>query len=172
MSCHSAISRYGPSPIDLQKSSQDESSRRSTLAPLQTDEAKGHVMNKCSQSSTAPRRVHTRPGRMESNAGVETSSGVAYGAKAKQKLGSSSGGSSSISVSIFSKMQNPLAPSGPEGAYIRLERRKEARTKSTHLACPMVADPQVTPEAEEDPLPAGQIVLRVRPGPMRRARPD
>ena len=53
MSCHSAISRYGPSPIDLQKSSQDERSRRSTLAPLQTAEAKGHVMNKCSQSSTA-----------------------------------------------------------------------------------------------------------------------
>ena len=53
MRCHSAISRFGPSPIDLQKSSQDESSRRSMLAPLQTDEAKGHVMNKCSQSSTA-----------------------------------------------------------------------------------------------------------------------
>ena len=54
MSCHSTISRYGPSPIDLQKSSHDESSRRATLAPLQTDEAIGHVMNKCSQPSTAP----------------------------------------------------------------------------------------------------------------------
>ena len=54
MSCHSAISRYGPSPIELQKSSQDESSRRATLAPRQTDEAKGHVMNRCSQSSIAP----------------------------------------------------------------------------------------------------------------------
>ena len=69
-------------------------------------------------------------------------------------------------------MQNPLAPSGLEGAYIQLERRKEARTKSTHLAYPMVADPQVTLEAKESPLLAGQIVLRVRPGPMRRARPD
>ena len=69
-------------------------------------------------------------------------------------------------------MQNPLVPFGLEGAYIQLERRKEARTKATHLACSMVADPQVAPEAEEDPLPVGQIVLRVRLGPMRRARPD
>ena len=73
---------------------------------------------------------------------------------------------------FFSKMQNPLAPPGPEGTYRRLEQRKEAHTKSTHLACLMVADPQVALEAEEDPLLAGRIVLRVRPEPMHRARLD
>ena len=54
MSCHSAARRNGPSLIELQKASKDESSRRATLARGQIDEAKENVTNKCSQSSAAP----------------------------------------------------------------------------------------------------------------------
>ena len=119
-----------------------------------------------------PRIVHTRPGRLVSYAGGETSSGGAYGAKARQRVGSSSVGGSSIPVSIVSRMQNTLTPPGLEGDYRRLGRRKEARSKSTHLVTLMIVDQQVAPVARGDPLPAGRIVPRVRAGPMRRARPN
>ena len=119
-----------------------------------------------------PPMVHTRSGRLVSYAGGETSLGGAYGAKARRRLGSSSVGGSSIPVSIVSRMQNPLTPPGPEGDYRRLGRRKETRSKSTHLVPPMVADLQVAPIPGGDPLLAGWIVPQVRAGPMRRARPD
>ena len=67
-------------------------------------------------------------------------------------------------------MQDPLTRPSPEGDYRRLERRKEAHSKSTHLApvapvALMVADPEVAPVVGGDPLPAGRIVPRVRRGP-------
>ena len=172
MSCHSAVSRYGPSPKELQKSSQNESSRQVTLARRETDEAKEHVMNRSSQSSTAPAQTAHSAG----------ASGIKCWRRdlVRRRLRSKSQAKTRIFIGTqlfhirlhLLKMQNPLAPPSPEGTYRRLERRKEARTKSTHLACPMVADRQVALEAGEDPLPAGRIVLRVRPEPMRRARLD
>ena len=116
--------------------------------------------------------MHIRSGHLVSYAGGETSSGGAYGAKARRRLESSSVGGSSIPVSIVSRMHNPLTPPGPEGDYRRLGRRKEARSKSTHLAPPMVAVPQVAPVTGGDPLLAGRKVPRVRVRPMRLAKPD
>ena len=116
--------------------------------------------------------MHIRQGRLVSYAGGETLSRGAYRAKAKRRLRSSSVGGSSIPVSIVSRMQNALTPPGPEGDYRQLEQRKEANSKSRHLAPPMVADPQVAPVAEGDLLSTSRIVPRVRVGPMRRAKPD
>ena len=58
--CHSAFHWYGPSPMDLQKASKDDVSIWATLANCHTEEAKGHVTKRCSQSSTAPvHRAHS-----------------------------------------------------------------------------------------------------------------
>ena len=104
MSYHSDVRRYGPSPIELQKASQDESSRPGTLARRQTDEAKEHVMNRCSHSSVAPAQSAHSVGRLVSYASGKTSSRGVYEAKARRRLRSSSVGGSSIHVSIVLKM--------------------------------------------------------------------
>ena len=51
MSCHSATLRYGPSPMERQKSSSDVSTRQATLTDHQTAWEMGHNTKRCSQSS-------------------------------------------------------------------------------------------------------------------------
>ena len=59
-SCHSAALRYGPSPMDRQKSSSDVSTGRATPTDPQIAWEMGHNTKRCSQSSKlAPHHAHS-----------------------------------------------------------------------------------------------------------------